>query len=68
MAKEKMCPISFAPSHKETYYECQKEKCAWWDNLAGLCAVLVIAQFGDVGSFYHDRQKQKEAPGRAYGG
>ena len=67
MAKEKMCPMSFN-SHKETYYECQKKDCAWWDELAGLCAVVVIAQFGSEGSFYRHRQEQKESMNRARGG
>ena len=58
MAKEKMCPMSFN-SHKETYYECQKEECAWWDDITGFCAIAVLARFGSEGSFYVQRQERK---------
>jgi len=62
MAKEKKCPLGSVEWPRS---DCGKEKCAWWDSLAGLCAVLVIAQFGTEGSFYRHR---KEALDRARGG
>ena len=69
MAKQQYCPLKFSAdklASSETYY-CDKRKCAWWDNLAGLCAILVIAQFGEEGSFYRHRQEQKEALDAARG-
>lgn len=68
MAKEKMCPLSFSRSNDEVYYDCQKEKCAWWDDLVGLCAILSIARHSGEGSFYRHRQEQKEAMVKAGGG
>lgn len=52
MAKEKICPMP-------QMQDCMKEKCAWWDDITGLCAILVIARFGSMGSFYVRRQEQK---------
>ena len=67
---DKYCPLKFTATElasSATYY-CSKEHCAWWDDLAGFCAIAVIAKFGSEGSFYHRRQVQKEALGSAKGG
>jgi len=73
MAKDKHCPLTFTTG-KGAYDQevsdfsyCREKSCAWWDNLAGLCAVLVIAQFGEEGSFYRQRQERKEALDSARG-
>lgn len=59
MAKEekKYCPLAYAVG-KGAYDQeisnfdyCTKEKCAWWDILAGDCAITVIAKLGLEGSF-----------------
>jgi len=47
--------------------DCCKEECAWWDDLAKDCAMLVIAKLGGEGSFYGQRQEQKESIERARG-
>ena len=46
MAKDnrKICPMP-------GFLYCKKEKCAWWDILAGDCAIVVIAKLGLEGSF-----------------
>jgi len=53
MAIQKYCPLKFSStelSSSDTYY-CSKEYCAWWDRLAGDCAITVIAKLGLEGSF-----------------
>jgi len=57
MAKEKKpvrlegktCPLS----RLNSYYgdTCLEKLCAWWDILAGDCAIVVIAKLGLEGSF-----------------
>lgn len=50
MIKKKMCPLSFGGSGNEAYYDCQKEKCAWWImrgknyNSGKDCAIVIIAE------------------------
>lgn len=66
---KKFCPLLFAVTElPEIASFCLKEKCAWWDDIAGSCAILVIAQFGEEGSFYVQRQEQKESINRGKGG
>ena len=55
--KKKICPLTYT-SGKGAYDQevldfdyCAKEKCAWWDILAGDCAIVVIAKLGLEGSF-----------------
>jgi len=38
---EKICPIMT----KEEYTECIKERCAWWDDFNGACAIAAIATY-----------------------
>lgn len=68
MEKEKYCPLRFRVHYPESEKQCIKKKCAWWDNITGLCAITVIARFGSEGSFYRHRQEQKELINRARGG
>jgi len=50
----KLCPLKFiTPKDRiadEVGWNC-KEDCAWWDRLAGDCAITVIAKLGLEGSF-----------------
>ena len=46
---DKYCPIDTHPWEIDSM--CKKEKCAWWDILAGDCAITVIAKLGLEGSF-----------------
>ncbi len=39
---DKYCPIDTHPWEIDSM--CKKEKCAWWDILAGDCANTVIAK------------------------
>jgi len=70
MAKDKKyCPLLFAVTElPEIASFCLKETCAWWDDFTGLCAISVIARFGSEGSFYVQRQEQKESMDKARGG
>jgi len=58
MAKLKLCPLIMS-SGRDDYVYCRKEKCAWWDDITGLCAVAVIARFGAEGAFHVGRREQK---------
>lgn len=58
MAKDKkICPLTYT-SRKGAYDQqqgdfayCEEVNCAWWDILAGDCAIVVIAKLGLEGSF-----------------
>lgn len=64
MAKQKYCPLTFTtgPVVSDFSY-CRKKSCAWWDDLVGLCAILVIAKLGSCGSegsYYNHPTKKEE--------
>jgi len=56
--KKKYCPLSFFAPQDESPY-CQGERCGWWDDITGHCAVAVIARFGAEGAFHVGRREQK---------
>lgn len=39
----KNCPF-FGIDPEKIHRSCQREKCAWWDEIMRMCAVLVIAK------------------------
>ena len=54
--EKKYCPLKFTCSSvalkvDEVGWECNEEKCAWWDDLTGHCAILSISRHGAKGSF-----------------
>jgi len=53
----KYCPL-YPAQHKW----CLEDQCAWWDDLAKSCAILVIAKLGGCGSegSYHNVPIKKE--------
>jgi len=46
MKEEKICPISFANDESDVY--CKRERCAWWDEANGMCALVSIARALDA--------------------
>lgn len=52
MAEDKMCPLLSNQSERGWgKLNCQKEDCAWWDNIFNGCAILGISMVGKIGSF-----------------
>lgn len=51
--KRTICPLTYRLfTHTAGDFDyCVKEQCAWWDILAGDCAITVIAKLGLEGSF-----------------
>ena len=44
---KKLCPLMVVKYEKSYQkFECDREKCAWWDDFSEVCAILSIAQFG----------------------
>ena len=54
---EKLCPLTYAvgkgayDQEVASFDDCKEKDCAWWDILAGDCAITVIAKLGLEGSF-----------------
>ena len=38
MNERKICPLLFA-SAADIEYECRPDRCAWWNNSVGACAI-----------------------------
>ena len=38
MYEERICPILFM-SNADIEHECRPDRCAWWNNSAGACAI-----------------------------
>ena len=42
--EKKICPLSMSCSEDVPLCPCQEQQCAWWDEDAQTCALLVIAK------------------------
>ena len=51
--KKKICPMPLMG-------KCEKEKCAWWDDFTGHCAILSISRHGALGSFGIVQKEREE--------
>ena len=41
MSRSKVCPLKFNADREHCF--CDKEECAWWDDVDGQCASLILA-------------------------
>lgn len=42
--ERKICPLSASCPEDTLLLHCQKDRCAWWDEDAQSCAVLVLVK------------------------
>ena len=61
MAERKYCPLKLI---KGVGF-CEKERCAWWDDFTGHCAILSISRHGALGSLMLLRKKGKVSNARS---
>jgi len=61
MSDKKICPLKFAQDSEQKFsIFCEKEKCTWWDDFTGHCAILSISRHGGKGSFEVIREENKK--------